>query len=333
MGKGQERGKAEKARLVLFVKKGLDSLIDEVIAALFGHFETKKVVVSSAGQIDAGMKWADVCWFEWCDELVAYASRHPLAAQKKIVCRLHGFETFTQYPAKVDWEAVDLTICVAPHIRDHLTEKTNVDPEKTAIIPIAVDTDRYSFRKRAPGPKLAWAGYINYKKGPMLLLHTFKAMHDADSKCELHIAGVFQDERDLIYFRQMSGEWGIEDSVFFEGWQEDLDDWLEDKDFILCTSLTESQNLTVMQAMAKGIKPIIHNFVGAREISGTLFSAAYRKRWPCSPGLTPKRTGNISVALRQGNNGALSWTRCAASPGSGPEDAAGQRGRVAVYST
>ena len=266
MEKGQEREKAGKARLVLFVKKGLDSLIDEVIAALFGHFETKKVVVSAAGQIDAGMKWADVCWFEWCDELVAYASRHPLAAQKKIVCRLHGFETFTQYPAKVDWEAVDLTICVAPHIRDHLTEKTNVDPEKTAIIPIAVDTDRYSFRKRAPGPKLAWAGYINYKKGPMLLLHTFKAMHDADPKYELHIAGVFQDQRDLIYFRQMTGEWGIEDSVFFEGWQEDLDAWLEDKDFILCTSLTESQNLTVMQAMAKGIKPIIHNFVGAREI-------------------------------------------------------------------
>lgn len=55
-------------------------------------------------------------------------------------------------------------------------------------------------------------------------------------------------------------------NVCYEGWQDNLDKWLEDKNYILCTSILESQNMSVMQAMAKGIKPIIHNFVGAKGI-------------------------------------------------------------------
>ena len=260
------KGPVKKPRIAFFALKGLDSLLDDVIGALSQNFETKKVVVFGTRQIDAAMEWADVCWFEWCNELVAYASRHALAAEKRIVCRVHGFEAFTEHPQKVEWEAVDLTVFVAGHVRELLAEKTNIDVTKTAVIPIAVDTRGFSFKKRGPGPKIAWAGYMNYKKGPMFLLHTFKAMHDADERYELHIAGVFQDERDLLYFRQMTREWGIEKNVFLEGLRDDLDAWLNDKDYVLCTSLTESQNLTVMQAMAKGIKPLIHNFVGAREI-------------------------------------------------------------------
>lgn len=109
-------------------------------------------------------------------------------------------------------------------------------------------------------------GYINYKKGPMLLLHTFKAIHDIDDKYELYIAGKYQDERYRLYFRQMAHEFGLENSICYQGWQNDLNGWLEDKDYILCSSLLESQNISVMQAMAKGIKPVIHNFVGATDI-------------------------------------------------------------------
>ncbi|WDU83958.1 glycosyltransferase [Caloramator sp. Dgby_cultured_2] len=100
----------------------------------------------------------------------------------------------------------------------------------------------------------------------MLLLHTFKAIYDKDNRYKLYIAGEFQDERYVLYFNQMIKELGLENNVFFEGWQNDLDKWLEDKNYILCSSLLESQNLSVMQAMAKGIKPIIHNFVGAKYI-------------------------------------------------------------------
>lgn len=100
----------------------------------------------------------------------------------------------------------------------------------------------------------------------MLLLHTFKAVYDIDKRYKLYIAGEFQDYRDYMYFQQMIKELGIEENIIFEGWQDSLDNWLEDKNYILCTSLLESQNISIMQAMSKGIKPIIHNFVGARDI-------------------------------------------------------------------
>jgi len=258
----------EKMKLAIFIKKGMDHFIEEIAVELSGIYDTKKVVVSGEtfGEMDQQMKWADICWFEWCDELIAYGSRHPIAINKKIVCRIHSYEIFTDYPFKVNWDMVDKVIFIAKHIRDQAVEKFGIAMKKTAVIPNGVTMSKYTFSERRPGFNIAYVGYINYKKGPMLLLQTFKAIYDTDSRYKLYIAGRFQDDRDVLYFKQMIREWGFEKNIIYEGWQNNLDSWLEDKNYILCTSILESQNMSVMQAMSKGIKPIIHNFVGARGI-------------------------------------------------------------------
>ncbi|WP_324823952.1 glycosyltransferase [Sinanaerobacter sp. ZZT-01] len=258
----------EKMKLAIFVKKGMDHFIEEIADKLSGIYDTKKVVISGEtfGEMDQQITWADICWFEWCDELIAYGSRHPAAINKKIVCRIHSYEIFTDYPLKVNWGMVDRVIFVAKHIRDQAVEKFGIAIEKTTVIPNGVTMSQYTFNERRPGFHIAYVGYINYKKGPMLLLQTFKAIYDTDSRYKLYIAGRFQDDRDVLYFKQMIQEWRLEKNIIYEGWQDNLDSWLEDKDYILCTSILESQNMSVMQAMSKGIKPIIHNFVGARGI-------------------------------------------------------------------
>lgn len=253
-------------KLAVFVKLGLDNFLDDVINKLNYEFEIRKIVVTGYEQIDDGMKWADVCFFEWCDELVQYGSNHNLSKQKKIICRLHSYEAFTDYPSKVKWENVDDLICVAEHIKNYIVSKFAIDSKIIKVIPNGIDLKKYTFGNRKHGFNLAYAGYINYKKGPMLLLHAFKAIFDKDQRYKLFIAGEFQDERDILYFNQMTKEFGIENNVIFNGWQEDLDKWLENKNYIICTSILESQNISVMQAMSKGIKPIIHNFVGAKYI-------------------------------------------------------------------
>ncbi|EOR20123.1 family 2 glycosyl transferase [Clostridium sartagoforme AAU1] len=256
----------ENRKKIVFFSKGDDKFIWDIINELSKEYETKKVTVRNFKEIDEWMEWADICWFEWCDELVAYGSKHKLAKEKKIICRLHSYEAFTDYPKNVNWNDVNKIIFVAEHIRDFVVEKFKVDKNKTTVIANGVDIDKYTFKVRNIGFNIAYVGYINYKKGPMLLLHTFKAIYDRDNRYKLYIAGQFQDDRDVLYFKQMTKEFGIERNVFFEGWQSDLNIWLEDKNYILCTSILESQNMSVMQAMAKGIKPIIHNFVGARSI-------------------------------------------------------------------
>lgn len=254
-------------KIIFFVKPNMDSFIGHIIDELSGQYETKKVIVTNQNQIDKGMKWADICWFEWCDELIIYASQQKNAKNKRIICRLHSYEAFSEYPSLVNWDVVDDVIFVAKHIQTIvLDEVKSLAMEKTVVIPNGIDLKEYTLKEHTPGFKVAYVGYINYKKGPMLLLHAFKAIHDYDNRYKLYIAGAFQDSRYVLYFQQMIKEMNLENSVIYQGWQDDLNEWMEDKNYILCTSVLESQNMSVMQAMAKGIKPLIHNFVGAREI-------------------------------------------------------------------
>jgi glycosyltransferase involved in cell wall biosynthesis len=256
-------------KIVFFVKGGLDNFLHNVISVLSNEYETKKVVVTNYNQIEEAMKWADICWFEWCDELIVYGSKLEIAEQKIILCRLHSYEAFTEYIMQVNWSNVDKLICVSEFIKNNVLSKTNMDKEKIIVIPNGIDVNKYMYKERKKGFNIAFIGYINYKKGPMLLLHTFKAIYEKDNRYKLFIAGTFQDERYVLYFNHMIKEMGLRESVIYEGWQQDLNTWMEDKEYILCTSLLESQNVSVMQAMSKGIKPIIHNFVGAKDVYPT----------------------------------------------------------------
>ncbi|WP_053242372.1 glycosyltransferase family 4 protein [Clostridium sp. DMHC 10] len=252
--------------MVFFVKQGLDNFLSDIIIRISDEYEVRKTIVTNYNQIDEGMQWADVCWFEWCDELIVYGSKLEVAKEKKVICRLHSYEAFNAYPANVNWENVDKLIFVSSHIRDFSIKRFNLNKSKTEVIPNGIDLSKYKFKNRNVGFNIAYVGYINYKKGPMLLLHAFKAIYDKNNKYKLYIAGSFQDYRDILYFQQMIKEFSIENNVIYDGWQNDLDKWLEDKNYILCTSILESQNMSIMQAMTKGIKPIVHNFVGAKTI-------------------------------------------------------------------
>jgi glycosyltransferase involved in cell wall biosynthesis len=257
----------KKQRMVFFVKQGMDSFIGDIISNLSKEYETKKVVVTDLRQIDKEMLDADICWFEWCDELVIYGSQLEAAKRKKLICRLHSYEAFIDYPKNVNWNTVDITIFVAEHIRNTvLGQVSALKKERTVIIPNGIDINKYTFKTRNPGYKIAYLGYINYKKGPMLLLHTFSAIHACNPNYKLYIAGTFQDNRDVLYFQQFIKEMNLENCVIYDGWQNDVDKWLDDKDYILCTSVLEGHPVGIMQAMAKGLKPLIHNFVGARGI-------------------------------------------------------------------
>lgn len=253
--------------LTLFVKPGLDSFINEIAKELESKFTVNLVKTSDIRVIESNMKEADICWFEWCDDLLINASRLPIAHNKKIICRIHSYEVFSSNMRKVNWNVVDRVIFVAEHIRDYALDTTPMLKEnQTLIIPNGIKVNRMHFGEREHGFNIAYVGYINYKKGPLLLLHAFKALYDIDSRYKLFIAGVFQDARYQLYFGQMIRELSLENNVILTGWQSDIDSWLEDKQYIISSSVLESQHLSIMEAMAKGIKPLVHNFVGAEKI-------------------------------------------------------------------
>ncbi|MGN9863995.1 glycosyltransferase [Bacillus swezeyi] len=254
-------------KIVFFVKPNLDTFIDPVIDRLSHSYRTLKMIVTDLKQIDKGMKWADICWFEWCDNLIVYGSKLPLAHKKALICRLHSYEAFTAYIYQVRWNTVDQVIFDGKHMEQYVSHQVeSLKNTQTATIPNGVKLDQYTFKEREKGFHIAYVGYINYKKGPMLLLHAFKAIHDKDPRYKLFIAGQYQDIRYQLYFKQMIEELHLQDSVQLDGWQSDINRYLEDKHYLISTSLLESQQMSVMEAMAKGIKPLVHNFYGAKTI-------------------------------------------------------------------
>ncbi len=245
----------------------MDAFLQPIIDHLSRKYETRKFVVRRADDIGQAMEWADVCWFEWCDDLIVRGSRLPIASYRRIVCRLHSYEAFTAYIHQVNWKAVDWLIFDGKPIQEYvLKQLPALSEDRTVVIPNGVMLEKYPLVQRSKGFNIAYAGYINYKKGPMLLLHAFKAVHDRDPRYKLHIAGKYQDTRYRLYFDQMLEELGLTDSVRFDGWQSDLNAYLQDKHYIISSSLLESQHMSVMEAMSAGIKPLVHNFYGAKKI-------------------------------------------------------------------
>jgi glycosyltransferase involved in cell wall biosynthesis len=127
---------------------------------------------------------------------------------------------------------------------------------KKHVIPSGIDLGRFKFTSRGPGDQVAFVARLSHKKGLDLLAQV--AMMQPGY--QFHVAGEWQDTRYQHYFATLNLP-----NVHFHGRVEpsQMPAWLADKNYILCTSPFESQGLGLMEAMAMGIKPLVHNFPGA----------------------------------------------------------------------
>jgi len=69
-----------------------------------------------------------------------------------------------------------------------------------------------------------------------------------------------------FYFTHLLKETGLEKNVVFQGYVKNIEEFLEDKNFVLSTSVHESFGYSIAEAMACGIKPLIHNFCGSESL-------------------------------------------------------------------
>jgi hypothetical protein len=91
-------------------------------------------------------------------------------------------------------------------------------------------------------------------------------LNQSSDNHELHIAGKFQDGTTVDYLNNMVTALKLNDRVFFYGPIDDINDWLKDKNYLLCTAISEGCPNNVLEAMAKGIKPVIHNWPGSKSL-------------------------------------------------------------------
>jgi len=247
---------------------GLDQFIDPIIEGLSGNYITKKFIIRNQQDIYNAIDWADIIWLEWCNQTAIIGTNYEGIKGKKVIIRLHSYEIFTDFPKQINWLVVNRLILVAPHIREILKifipdieEKVKIE-----IVSNGIDLDSTHWKKVQPGYNISWVGFINYKKNPQMALQILKKLADIDKRYKLHVAGSFQDLRYKIYLEYMVKEMGLQDNVKFYGWIDDMEKFWEDKNYLLHTSIHESFGYGIFEAMARGIKPVIHNFRGAKEL-------------------------------------------------------------------
>jgi glycosyltransferase involved in cell wall biosynthesis len=265
------RSKAQvRLKVAVLCIPGLESFLGDIITFLRNNYEVRTCYSNNKQEIESAARWADIVWLEWANEMTVAITNHTnLLKGKRVICRLHSYEAFAGYVQKIKWERINDVVFVADHIKNFVIQQIPKLPDLVQdihVIPNGIDLNKFSFKDRKKGWNLAYVGNISYKKGPMLLLHAFQELAQVNGRYNLYIAGLFQDARYSLYFGQMLAELGLEKRVHFDGWVKDINAWLDDKQYIVCASVLEGHPVGLMEAMACGLKPVIHNFVGARRL-------------------------------------------------------------------
>ena len=251
---------------------GLDNFIDPIIAGLSNDYMVRKFIAKSEQDIFNAIDWGDVIWLEWANEVAIIATNYEGIKGRKVIVRLHRYEAFTDSPKQINWSVVNRLILVAPHMKGILKETIPDIEEKVRITVVynGLDLDKIPFKERGAGFDIAWVGYINYKKNPPVALQIMKklteGLYNTDKRYILHIAGSFQDRCLQDYLMYMVDEMELQDNVKYYGWVDDMEEFWNDKNYLLHTSIHEAHSYAIMEGMAKGIKPIIANFRGAKEL-------------------------------------------------------------------
>ncbi len=172
----------------------------------------------------------------------------------RIIIRLHAYEAWGGYLGHINWSVVDALVVVSEGFKELVEEKGVTVP--VHVIHNGIDLDKYQLQPAADNEDIAYVGYINHKKGPTLLRTLMASMPER----QFHIAGTHQEEKIEHYFNDLPLP-----NVTWHGWQ-DTAEFLEDKRFLLSTSVTESFGMSIGEAMAMGLTPMVHHWPGAEKL-------------------------------------------------------------------
>jgi len=264
--------RSKRPKVAFFCGGDGTTFLDEIIEFVKQRFEVRLFEGRTKEELYELMKWSDISWFEWCTNLAVIGSRAPKVC--KNIIRLHRYEAYEQWPQLVNWTNIDNLITVGnSFVRDALLDKVPYIESQTPIatIPNGVNLEKFTFTDRPRDKNIAFLSNLRMVKNPAFVLQCMQKLHYMDPEHRLFFGGLFQDEALEHYLRHMVDALGLGDVVFFDGPQENVDSWLRDKHYIVSTSLIESQGMGLIEAMACGLKPVIHNFPGSDQIYPTEF--------------------------------------------------------------
>jgi len=217
------------------------------------------------------LAWADLVWVEWAGKWASYVGR--LQPPGKVVCRLHGSNVYKpENLRRINWARMDHVFVVSEHLKGSLLKNLGrldiAHPPSLSVLYNGIDLDQFTFRDRRPGFKIGVIASVRFEKGYPMLVDIARELVNADASFKIHIIGYSDCWDCLDTFEHNIRKWGLHDHIVYGGLlpHEQVGQWLADKDIILSASLHEGHPVSLCEAMACGIKPVVYEYPGAREV-------------------------------------------------------------------
>jgi len=272
-----------------------DNVNGKTTREIWEHWDSQgHEVKHSMGYNDKWCEWADIAWFEWLDSNIQIATQgrpdpdnkgewklKPLSLmghKPKVIVRAVDIEIWVGRHKQVIWDDINAFTYLSPVIRDLvLTEcpvlKEKIDKGEIIMeqMQLGIDLDKWKFKERnGSNKKMAFISHRWSAKGLGLFAQIAKKLIDIDNNWTFHIVGTRSNERWLhAYFEHILKEMGIfKHFEIIENKIPSIQEFLEDKDYMVTTHFKDAFSLVVGEAMASGIKTYAHNFPGAKDIWG-----------------------------------------------------------------
>jgi len=211
---------------------------------------------------------------EWCDAIYALEFSVPFIwitqnrPGKPLAVRFGADEIVDTLIPLARWEHVKGIVFAAPHLRDTALEqwRPKLGHCRMEVIRDGLDVSRYPLYGNGPGNQFAVLQDFTRHTGTDLLLQCMARAVSQDPAARFHLAGVLENVRFVTYFIHVVKNTGLNTAFQSHGPQADPAAFLKDKNFCLSTALFEGSPVALLEAMACGIKPLVHRWKGADEL-------------------------------------------------------------------
>ena len=196
---------------------------------------------------------ADAVVCEWAIDEAHAAAASGLC--KRLIVRVRGFDAFGPL-GQLAWGNVDALVYESPFLKQLVEERVpGLRGFRSHVMPGGIDLTKARYKERKAGPVVAMVARGVADKGYQLAWEWARSRPDI----QLHAAFAHGEPRLLRYLE------GSKPANVTMYPMVDTMKWLDeiDANFLLSASHWESFGYTIAEALACGIKPLIHNTPGA----------------------------------------------------------------------
>lgn len=220
----------------------------------------------------------DTVFCEWACENAVWHSQNKRPGTRLIV-RLHRFEAFRDFPKRINWAAVDALIVVSDHFRDLLAEGFGMERARIHVMPQYIDWQQLR-RPKLPAARftlgLVGINPFGHKRFDRAI-DFVAALRARDPRFRLAVRSVMPWQIDWVWntnaqeraafvdvFRRIQSDPHLAGAVRFDPAGSDMEEWYRGVGVILSSSDSEGCHTSVMEGMAAGCYPVVHDWPGAR---------------------------------------------------------------------